>query len=156
MKKLLILTLLVSFVTLGAFWMGKKTCGMMCSMGTQTQKAWYADLGLAAAQERSLRGSEASFRQKADSLCMQVCREKQNLLDSLADPNVDPKAVYQKIEQIGNLQTSLEKEVVVHIFNVQALLTPAQRKTYHDRIQRQFQKALAQSGYTSQCAMAKR
>ena len=156
MKKLLLLTFLVSFATLGAFWAGKKTCLMMTSTGLQAQKTWYADLGLSADQEKSLKELEGGFRQRADALCMQVCREKQNLLDILSNANAPRQVIEEKIEVIGKLQTQLEKEVVSHIFEVRKFLTPSQNRTYRDRIQRQFQKALKLDGSQAQCAMMNR
>lgn len=53
MKKLLIFTLIISGVTLGGLWSGKKFCTMMSMpAGTRSGQALYSEMGLDASQIR--------------------------------------------------------------------------------------------------------
>lgn len=154
MKKLLVLALAVSVVTLCAFWAGQKTCLMVSSMGLLPQRAWYADMGLSPDQMEGVQGLESSFRKRTDAICVQICREKQNLLEAMDEPAKDRESLFARIDAVNRLQASLEREVVSHILSVTDILSPSQNKTYHDRIRRQFRDALKAGGYGAQCAMA--
>ena len=147
MKKLLLFTALISLVTLGGFFGGKKVCMMMWPGSVNPSQAWYFELGLNPPQAEALKKLEISFRDRTDKLCMKICEERLKLLNQMKEKNVDREAVYRKIEEIGTLQISLEKEIAGHILNVKDDLTPAQSQAYLDRIHEQFRDSLKKSGY---------
>ena len=147
MKKLLLFTTIISLVTLGGFFGGKKACMMMWPGSVNPSQAWYFELGLNKQQAESLKNLETSFRERTDKLCMTICAERLKLLNQMKGKNVDRPAVYRKIEEIGALQVSLEKEIATHILNVKDDLTPAQSQAYLDRIHEQFRDSLKKSGY---------
>ena len=148
MKKLLIFTLIISSVTLGGLWSGKKFCTMMSMpVGARSSQAIYSELGLDTSQTESVRRLEASFRKDADAMCMRICEERVRLLEQMKDKRVSPDVLYRKTEEIGQLQISLEKKVVAHILEVDKSLTPSQSKAYLERIYQQQCQMIAQSGY---------
>lgn len=147
MKKLLFFTVIVSLVTLGGFFGGKKVCMMMWPGSVNPSQAWYFELGLNPPQAEALKKLETSFRDRTDKLCMKICEERLKLLNQMRRGHVDREAVYRKIEEIGALQVSLEKEIATHILNVKDDLTPAQSQAYLDRIHEQFLDSLKKSGY---------
>ena len=110
MKKLLFLTVLISGVTLAGFLGGKKVCMMVMWPGSvHPGQAWYFNLGLNPGQAESLKKLESSFRRDTDKLCMRICRERLDLLNLMKEKNTHQEAVYRKIEEIGKMQTALEK-----------------------------------------------
>ena len=148
MKRLLFFTLFVSAVTLGGYWGGRQVCGMVFPGAMSGAKEGTQRLGLSPEQERSLKSLEEPFIARANRLCMKVCKEKAVLLELLADKKVDQKTIHLKIEEIGLLQISLEKEIVSHIFLVKTLLNEKQGEIYVRRIQKEFQDSMAQCGYS--------
>jgi hypothetical protein len=147
MKKLLIFTVIVSLVTLGGFFGGKKVCMMMWPGSVNPSQAWYFELGLNPPQAEALKKLETSFRGRTDKLCMKICEERLKLLNQMRQGHVDREIIYKKIEEIGALQVSLEKEIATHILNVKDDLTPTQSQAYLDRIHEQFRDSLKKSGY---------
>ena len=148
MKKLLIFTVIVSAVTLGGLWSGRKFCAMMSiPAGTRTGQALYSEMGLDASQAESVKKLETSFRKEADELCMKVCRERVSLLDQIKNGRIDREDVDQKVEAIGQLQISLEKKTAAHILDINKILTPSQSGAYLERIYQQQCRMIAQNGY---------
>ena len=147
MKKLLLFTAIISLVTLDGFFGSKKVCMMMWPGSVNPSQAWYFELGLNPSQAESLKKLEGSFRDRTDKLCMKICGERLKLLNQMKQGHGDREAVYRKIEEIGALQVSLEKEIATHILNVKDDLTPTQSQAYLDRIYQQFRDSLKKSGY---------
>ena len=148
MKKLIIFTVIVSVVTLGGLWSGRKFCTMISMpVGARSGQALYSEMGLDASQTESVRKLEAVFRKEADTLCMRICRERVDLLKQLKDKRVSSGVIYAKVEEIGQLQISLEKKVIAHILQVNKTLTPSQSEAYLERIYQQQCRMIAKSGY---------
>lgn len=148
MKKLLIFTVIVSAVTLGGLWSGKKFCTMMSMPASaRSGQALYSEMGLDASQTESVRKLETAFRKEMDALCMRICEQRVDLLKEIKNKRISHEAIDKRVEEIGQLQISLEKKVISHILQVDKGLTPSQSAAYLERIyQRQCQLA-AQSGY---------
>ena len=137
MKRLILFTVLISGLTMAGFFGGKKVCTMMQPENLGAGRAWHSQLGLNSGQTEAFDRMEVSFRKEADALCARVCRERADLLQAMKEEKMESAAVDKKIEEIGRLQVLLEKKVASHILNVGKILTPAQRKTYLDKIDRQ-------------------
>ncbi len=147
MKKLILFTALISVVTLGSFWGGKKVCMLMWPGSVNPSQSWYSALGLNPEQAESLKKLESSFRERTDTMCMRICAERMALLNQMKNKEVNRDAVYKKIEEIGNLQIALEKEIATHILNVKQDLFPQQSEAYLNQIHQQFRESLKRSGY---------
>lgn len=148
MKKLIVFTVLVSTVTLIGFWGGRKVCMLMMWPGSlRPTQAWYFNLGLSPEQAQSLSQLDSTFRKDTDQFCMRICRERLELLNLMRDPKTNPELIYQKIEEIGALQVSLEKEIATHILKVKNDLTPEQSEAYLARIRNELQESIKRSGY---------
>lgn len=147
MKRLLTLTLLVSAMTLVGFWGGKKICMLMWPGSLNPSQAWYFTLGLSPEQAVDLKRLDSAFRKDTDKMCTRICMERLELLNLMRRPDAKPEAVYQKIEEISVMQTSLEKEIATHILSVKKDLTPAQSEAYLDRIRRELHDSIRRSGY---------
>ncbi len=147
MKKLIIFTVLISAVTLAGFWGGRKVCMLMWPGSVNPSGAWYFNLGLSPEQAESLKKLESGFRPDADKFCMRICKERMELLNLMRNPKAKPEEIYKKIEEIGALQVSLEKQIATHILEVKKDLTPEQSEAYLSRIQRELHESIKQSGY---------
>ena len=146
MKKLILFTALVSLVTLGSFWGGKKVCMMMWPGSLNPSQSWYFSVGLNAGQAEALKKLEASFREDADKLCMTICKERLGLLNMIKS-GAGQEAVDRKIEKTGALQILLEKQIAGHILQVKKNLTPEQNQAYLNRIHAELQESVQKSGY---------
>ena len=152
MKRLIFIILLVALipiVTLVSFWGGKQVCMLMMSGQTSiTTLKDYSGLNLSAQQKQMLRGLEANFQKEAMPICMNICRERMNLTNLMADKNTNPVLIHKKIEEIGALQIGLEKKTADHILEIGKILTPEQSQAYLKEIQRELQNSIMQSGYS--------
>ena len=147
MRKLLLFTILISAITLFGFWGGRKVCMLMWPGSVNPSQSWYFNLGLNPEQAESLKKLDSAFRKDTDKVCMRVCKERLELLNMMRDPKVSPGAVYKKIEQVGALQISLEKEIATHILKVKKDLTPEQSAAYLGKIRQELRESIKQSGY---------
>ena len=147
MKKLIIFTVLISAVTLAGFWGGRKVCMLMWPASVNPSGAWYFNLGLSPEQAETLKKLESGFRPEADKFCMRICKERMDLLNMMRNPSTKPEDIYKKIEEIGALQVSLEKQIATHILQVKNDLTPEQSEAYLNRIQRELHESIQKSGY---------
>lgn len=148
MKKLILFTALISAVTLAGFWGGRKVCMMLMWPGSvNPSAAWYFNLGLSPEQAESLKKLESGFRGHADQFCTRICKERLELLNLMRNPAAEPERIYKKIEEIGALQVSLEKQIATHILEVKKDLTPEQSQAYLNRIQEELRDTIRQSGY---------
>lgn len=151
MKKFLILaalTLFISGLTLLGFWGGRKFCMTMMWPGSvNPTQSWYFGLGLNDEQAQALQREETSFREGTDQLCIRICKMRLDLLGKMRDHRADPALVSKKIEEIGNLQILLEKEIAAHILKVKKSLTPEQSQAYLDRIHQELRESIQRSGY---------
>lgn len=148
MRKLILFTFLISVATLVGFWGGKKVCmHFMWPASVNPNQAWYFNLGLSPEQAESLKSLESTFRPNADRFCTIICKERLELLNLMRNPDAKPEEIYQKIEAIGALQISLEKEIATHILEVKKDLTPDQAEAYLNRIQRELYRSIEKSGY---------
>ena len=148
MKKLIIFTLVVSAVTLGGLWSGKKVCNMMSTpAGMSSGQALYSGMGLSASQTDSIKKLENSFQKESDELCMKVCQERVNLLNQIKNGRISREDIDKKVEAIGQLQIFLEKKTTAHILEINKILTPSQSVTYLERVYQEQCRMTAQSGY---------
>lgn len=147
MKRLAVFAVFISVVTLVGFWGGKKACMLMWPGSVNPSQGWRLALGLTDDQARQLGEIEKSFHKEADPLCMQICRERLELLKLMSQSSVDPNAVHAKIDRIGGLQVLLEKQIASHILEVKKDLTPKQSQNYLNRIRRELYESICQSGY---------
>lgn len=147
MRKLLAFAVLISVVTIAGFWGGRKVCMLMWPGSVNPSGAWYFNLGLNDKQADSLKRLESGFRKDADKFCMRICKERLELLNMMKDPKVKPDLIYKKIEEVGALQVSLEKQIATHILQVKNDLTPEQSEAYLNRIHRELADSIKQAGY---------
>lgn len=145
MKKsiiLLFLVILIAAATLFSFWCGRQVCHAISG-----QKNLYAGMNLTSEQQEKLKGIDAAFMKEADSVCMNVCRERVNLMNLVSAAQSDPALIHQKIDEIGSLQISLEKKVADHILEVKKTLTLQQSETYLKHLNEELAKSMQQCGY---------
>jgi len=147
MKKLLFFAILISSLTLAGFWGGKKMCMLMWPGSVNPSQSWYFNLGLNNEQAESLKKMDFAFREKTDKICMRICKERIDLLNMMRNSKADPEAIYKKIEEIGTVQISLEKEIATHILQVKKDLTPEQSEAYLNKIREELRLSMKQSGY---------
>ena len=147
MRKLLFFAAFISVVTIAGFWGGQKVCMLMWPGSVNPSRAWYFNLGLNEQQAESLKRLESGFRKDADKFCMRICKERLELSNMMKDPKAKPELIYKKIEEVGALQVSLEKQIATHILQVKKDLTPEQSEAYLNRIHRELADSIKQAGY---------
>ena len=147
MKKILMLSLVIAGATLIGFWGGKKTCMLMCQGPLKANPYCHYALDLNPEQAKSLEKLETSFRQDANKMCMQICKERWDLLRLMGDVSVSPDAINKKIEEIGAMQTALEKEIAAHILAAQKTLMPQQSQAYLARLKAELGQSIQKNGY---------
>ena len=150
MKKsalLILFAILIAGITLFAFWCGKQACMMMSETGPTYKQTLYGDLNLNAEQKQTLKQMDDSFQKEADAICKKICMEKVNLMNLMADKKSSRDSIYRKIEEIGGIQTSLEKKIADHIQEVKTNLTAEQSEAYTKRLNQEFQQSIEQCGY---------
>ena len=148
MKKLIIFTVLISVITLGGLWSGRKFCTMMLThSGMRSGQVLLSEMRLNKAQTEEVERFETSFRRDVDAHCMIVCQKRILLLEQIKDKSIKSETIYEKVEEIGQLQISLEKKVIAHILEVDKGLNASQSKAYLEGIYRQQCQMIAQSGY---------
>ena len=122
-------------------------CMLMWPGSLNPNQSWYFNLGMNAKQAEALKKLDSAFRKDTDNICMRICKERLDLLNMMRDPNVNSDAVYKKIEEIGAVQVSLEKEIATHILKVKKDLSPEQSEAYLNTIRQELHEAIKQSGY---------
>lgn len=147
MKRLILFTTLIAAVTLAGFYGGKRVCMLMWPGSVNPNQSWYFNLGLNPDQANSLKKLDSTFRNDTDKICMRVCKERLELLKLMRDPQTKPEVIYKKIEEIGAMQVSLEKEIATHILKVKKDLTPEQSDAYLNTIRHELEQTIKQSGY---------
>lgn len=147
MKKLVVLVIGVSLITLAGFWGGRKLCMQMWPGSLNPRQEWYAGLGLTPQQTVSLRQSASVFRRQAEERCLRICKERLQVVEMMRDKAISPEAIYSKIDEIGQLQVALEKDIARHILEVNQQLTSEQRQRYLDRIHLELRNSIKQGGY---------
>lgn len=144
MKKIILFVALVSLVTATGYWVAQKAC---TSMDKGEGGKWYESIGLNKNDSVLFEKSDARFRSEMDKVCTSICKERVDLIKMMKDPNLDRKAIERKIEQIGQMQTELEKQIAVHILDVTQKLPAEHRQAYIETIERQFVESVKQHGY---------
>lgn len=147
MRKLLIFTVFISAVTLAGFWGARKVCMLMWPGSLNPKQIWYSNLGLSPGQAESLKKLDSAFRGDTDKVCMRICKDRLELLNLMRDANTKPEAIYKKIEEIGAMQISLEKEIATHILKVKQDLSPEQSEAYLNRIRQELHDTIKQAGF---------
>jgi Spy/CpxP family protein refolding chaperone len=143
MKKIIILTLIVSLATLAGYWSSKKICKMgssCCPMKVHVSAS--DDLGLNPAQQKQVDAMDQSFRKEADDICMRACRGRLEILDLIKAPGVDPEIISKKIEEVGALQILLEKRTATHLLEVKKNLNPEQAARYLAKMDQELREAM--------------
>ena len=146
MKKLLIFTVLISSLTLAGLWSGRKVCTVMSPADTGSIERAFSGLGLSASETESLKKTESAFREELDTLCMQICQERANLLKQLKE-GISVENATRKVDAIGRLQILMEKKIINHLMELKKILTPAQSAAYLDKIYQQQCRMISPGGY---------
>jgi len=144
MKKLFLFTVLISALTLGAYWGGQRLCMRMAFPGNaKLGPNWYAELGLNKSETEIFKKQDSAFRQETNRVCMELCRQRMQLLDLLTQ-NADENQVYQKLDEINVLQAALEKNIVKHMLEVKKQLPAEKGAAYMAHLRQQLEKSITQ------------
>ncbi|GEM_PF-1169316 len=152
MKKLIFIILFAAVISIAvftSFWSVKHVCSLMMSgQSSISGLKDYSALNLKPDQESALRQMETKYQKEVLPICMTICRERMNLVNMMADKNIDPALIHKKIEEIGKIQIGLEKTTADHIVEIGTILTPEQSQAYFKDIRRELQNSIAQNGYS--------
>ena len=134
MKKLFVFALVIAVVTLAGFWGGAKVCRMASGVGSSCFQGCDPS-GAILSQDPAWRAYDSAFQNKTQTLCMQICRERAVLLDQIKNSSGPSLEISSKIDQIGQLQIALEKEVAQHIFEMKKRLPPDKAENFFRRLE---------------------
>lgn len=143
MKRLLFFTLLISAVTLTAYWGTQKLCTSCLFKGHGPQVSFKA-LDLTAEQQSRIAAKQSTYQKQADELCMKICAGRLEVLRLIKDPAASQEMLDAKIDEVGKLQSQLEKEVARHLRDVRADLEPAQYEKFMEQIRREIHESMNQ------------
>lgn len=144
MKKLFLFTVLISALTLGAYWGGQRLCMRMTGSGdAKLGPNWYAELGLDKKETEIFKKQDKAFRQESNRVCMELCQQRMRLLDLLTQ-NTDEAQIYQKLDEINVLQAALEKNMVKHMLEVKNQLPTEKGAAYMAHLRQQLEKSIIQ------------
>jgi len=147
MKKLILFTILISAVTAGSFWGSERLCMRMRAQDDFRFGAdWYAQLGLNKEEAGIFRKEDAVFRKETNRMCMELCKQRMELLDLLSR-NAGESKISQKMDSVGALQTALEKNMVKHILEIKSKLPGEKGKVYLAHLRQQLEKSINQCVY---------
>jgi Spy/CpxP family protein refolding chaperone len=146
MKKIIFFTVLIAVVATAGFWTTRKVCSL-CFLPKQNHT--YPKLDLSGPQQKSVIQAENKFRAYADKVCMKICDLRLEIVQMMAQSNVDKEALNKKIEEVGQLQISLEKSVAEHVLEMKKHLTPEQSERYLDSIRRELHSTMRHMGMNS-------
>lgn len=135
MKKFLFLVLfalVISLATLAAFCGGKQVCMMMSGQSVLMSE----------------KEADGPFLKEANALCMDICRERMNLMNLLGDKTARPEFIHKKVEEIGLMQTALERKIADHILAMRNRLSGEESQAYLKKIRANFEKSMQQCGFS--------
>lgn len=138
MKNLLILAIFVSALTVVAFVGTKKMA--------ETKITYSHFNHLSVAAKNSLKETETEFRMNANRQCLEICRKRFEVLTMLGEPAPDKQAIEKKIEEIGAMQTDLEKTTASHILEIKKTLSPQDAQMYLENIRKELNESMKQMG----------
>lgn len=100
----------------------------------------YLDLipDLSMEQREKVQRIRCTFLPKVDGIRENLRRERAELARLLFLEPRDTKRIQEVARQILDHQSELEREVIEHILEEQELLTPAQKRKFHEIIMEQF------------------
>jgi len=79
-----------------------------------------------------------TFSPKIQSIRSELHRERCALGDLLMKDEPDTVLIEKKIDQIGKLQTDIEREVIYHLLREKSILTPDQRQQFLNTVLRRL------------------
>ena len=111
----------------------------------------YLDLiQLSNEQKQKVEEIRKEFLPKVEKVRKELRQKRLQLNDLLFASNPDMKAIEDKSKEISDLQSNLEKEVVLHILKEKEILAPEQRRQFYEIIKKEFEKGgLGVHGETS-------
>ncbi len=100
----------------------------------------YLDLiELTADQKQQVEEIRKNFLPEVAGVRQSLREKRLELSELLFAESPDMQAIEAKSLEISNLQRGLEKKVIAHILEEKDLLSPAQKKRFHEVIRREFE-----------------
>ncbi|MFH0777828.1 MAG: periplasmic heavy metal sensor [Candidatus Eisenbacteria bacterium] len=97
------------------------------------------ELGLNDIQIAEIRAQWDSFERQTESTRTQLNEKRRLLMEELRANAPDTVGVDRLVDEIGALQTALEKQVIRHMLREQSALTPEQREKFRSMFHRHFE-----------------
>jgi Spy/CpxP family protein refolding chaperone len=97
------------------------------------------ELGLSDAQIAEIEAQRNSFAKQIDSTQVELGQKRRAVMDELRANTPDTLRIDQLVSDIGVLQSELEKKVIRHMLQEQAILSPEQRQKFFSMADKHFQ-----------------
>ena len=121
---------------------------MASGVGTWASTAWvmkqretpslhhivHEELNLSAAQEARLESIETRFATRRTSLEAEVRTANRELADAIAASEGDSPQVQAAVDHFHVAMGDLQKATIAHVFEMRAVLTPAQARTFDSQV----------------------
>jgi len=97
------------------------------------------ELALSEAQMAESEALRAALDTRVNSMRAELREKRKKLMEELRAVKPDTVLIDALVEEIGDLQANVEKQVIRHMLQEQALLTPEQREKFFSLFHKHFQ-----------------
>ncbi|MBI2447271.1 MAG: periplasmic heavy metal sensor [Candidatus Omnitrophica bacterium] len=87
-------------------------------------------LKLSESQAEEMKNLEEDFCREKGDLCAELCRKRFELSLELSEHKMDTERLTGHITAISSLQAELEKKTLLHLVEMDKVLTPAQKEKF--------------------------
>ena len=108
----------------GTWFTDKHSDGIGCPL--------HRKLGASEQQWKQIEPKLVEFRKSSQSVCEEVNRKRQEMIDLVASANPDPQAIAAKQEEILAGQRKMQELVIAQLLAEKQVLTPQQQKELFD------------------------
>ena len=119
-------------------WLKPRTASLESSQ-QETWRALQKQVSLSPQQSQTMQNLRLSFEQEVESLRQQMWEKRNALLEEARNPSPNMNRIDSLIEEIGALQTDIQKKSVRNLLKDKKLLTPRQQEKYFSLFEKHTQ-----------------
>jgi Spy/CpxP family protein refolding chaperone len=97
------------------------------------------EISLTPHQSQNMQGLRLSLEREVESIRQQISEKRNTLLEEARNPSPDLNRIDSLIEEIGVLQTDIQKKSVRNLLKDKRLLTPGQQEKYFSLFEQHMQ-----------------
>lgn len=133
-RSIALTAVLAALAGAGGAWIGGHAIVGMSPDRPSLHRFVHDDLDLTAAQEARLEAEEARFEARRRVLEAEVRAANAELAQAMEETHVYGPEVQRAVDHFHMAMGELQKETIIHVFAMRAVLTPAQAKKFDERV----------------------